>query len=616
MSRINLLDSSVYNQISAGEVVDNPSSVVKELVENSIDAGASEITIMIEDGGIKSISVIDNGHGIESDDLPKTVLPHATSKIATTKDLLTISTLGFRGEALASIAAVSEVTIKSKYIASDYAYEYIIKGGQTVGHNITNLAKGTSITVNNLFFNTPARYKFLKTKKGEERKVTKLVQDFVFSNPDIAFKYYADNNLVYQTTGDGLKNAMYAVYSSDIADNMVYFNLTDKNHTASGFAALPATSAIYSNKSRQHIIINSRIIEDNALSMVIQNAYGDKLMKRTFPTIIVDIVMPFELVDVNVHPSKKEVRFARAKQVYSLVYNAIKNALDNEIQQRQEKLFKTTFHQDTEKEIKEVLSTTDSHSQYFNPTPINYKDATFSTDLDIYKYSYVAKLKNDKDIFESIDEIELRDNIDSVKEFFTNVENEQNKDNYNIIGQLFDTYILIEYNNALMLIDQHAAHERILYNKLLTENKQDLVAQELLFPYSANVPKEAMDIIAENIEVFNNLGFEINLEDDKINLTAIPFMLINMDIDSFLSELIEDASVFGQITNINQIEEKIAQKACKSAIKSGDKLSGAQLDFVINYFIEKGMPLQCPHGRPTIIKFTKQEIEKLFRRIV
>ena len=615
MGRINILDSVVFNQISAGEVVENPSSVVKELVENSIDAGADNITIMIEDGGIKTISVIDNGCGIEKDDLSKTILPHATSKITSAKDLLSIGTLGFRGEALASIAAVSEVIIKSKYIESDLAYEVIVKGGDITLEGVTNLSVGTSITVNNIFFNTPARYKFLKTKKGEETLITKLIQDLIFSNPDVAFKYFIDNELIYQTNGDGLTNAIYAVYSSDIADNMIPFSLSERNHTISGFTARPTTNAIYSNKSRQNIIVNGRIIEDNTLSIIIQKAYGESLMKRTFPTIILDIVMPFELVDVNVHPSKKEVRFANSKTIYGIVHNAIKNALELDAETRQAKLFESVYNLAESNETENETSSNDSHYKLVNNNPFNYK---YSSDIEIATYNYSAPAKrNDDNAINFNEVINMEEKIDSVQEFFSKKQDISKKEiKYSIIGQLFETYILIQYCEKFLIIDQHAAHERMLYDKLIAQNDQDIVAQELLFPYTANMPEDKMIFIQENLSILKSLGFDVSLKNNTIRLSAIPYMLTNIDLDGFLAELIDETQSFDKITDADKIKEKIAQTACKKAIKSGDKLNETQLNYVINYFFENGMPLQCPHGRPTTIVFTKSEIEKLFRRIV
>ncbi len=617
MGKINILDSGVYNQISAGEVVENPASVVKELVENSIDSGADTITVMIEDGGIKSISVIDNGCGIEKDDLPKTVLPHATSKIATAKDLLTIGTLGFRGEALASIAAISEVVIKSKYAEADNAYEMIVKGGEVINTGLTNLTIGTSVTVNNVFYNTPARYSFLRPRKSEEGLITKLMQDFIFANPEISFRYFADGNLIYRTDGSGIENAIFSVFPHNVAENLISFSRSEKSHTIKGYTARPATEAIYSNRSRQYIIVNGRVVEDNTISMVIQNAYGESLMKRTFPTVILDIVMPFELVDVNVHPNKKQVRFANSRLINGIIYNAIKEALENDDKERTEQLF-VSGSVIANKQPEIVQEAIPSEEQPLSTeTEIKFDIPTLKVKPNIKinreENNNVAGIREYSGLV--TEKINFGENFDPVKEYFKS-EEAKSIPKYNILGQLFETYILIECGDLFLIIDQHAAHERILYDKLLSEDKNNLVAQQLLFPYLARIDEEKEVLLKENIDVLSSLGFEISAENGKIRLTAIPFILSNMDIDGFLSEIAENADLFTKHTEIDSIKDKIAKTACKKAIKSGDRLNDSQLDYIVNYFIEKGMPLQCPHGRPTTIKLTKTEIEKLFRRIV
>ncbi|HOO22282.1 MAG TPA: DNA mismatch repair endonuclease MutL [Clostridia bacterium] len=617
MGKINILDSGVYNQISAGEVVENPASVVKELVENSIDSGADTITVMIEDGGIKSISVIDNGCGIEKDDLPKTVLPHATSKIATAKDLLTIGTLGFRGEALASIAAISEVVIKSKYAEADNAYEMIVKGGEVINTGLTNLTIGTSVTVNNVFYNTPARFSFLRPRKSEEGLITKLMQDFIFANPEISFRYFADGNLIYRTDGSGIENAIFSVFPHNVAENLISFSRSEKSHTIKGYTARPATEAIYSNRSRQYIIVNGRVVEDNTISMVIQNAYGESLMKRTFPTVILDIVMPFELVDVNVHPNKKQVRFANSRLINGIIYNAIKEALENDDKERTEQLF-VSGSVIANKQPEIVQEAIPSEEQPLSTeTEIKFDIPTLKVKPNIKinreENNNVAGIREYSGLV--TEKINFGENFDPVKEYFKS-EEAKSIPKYNILGQLFETYILIECGDLFLIIDQHAAHERILYDKLLSEDKNNLVAQQLLFPYLARIDEEKEVLLKENIDVLSSLGFEISAENGKIRLTAIPFILSNMDIDGFLSEIAENADLFTKHTEIDSIKDKIAKTACKKAIKSGDRLNDSQLDYIVNYFIEKGMPLQCPHGRPTTIKLTKTEIEKLFRRIV
>lgn len=339
MPKINLLDKSVYNQISAGEVVENPASIVKELVENSIDAGADSVSVSIENGGIKSIIVTDNGCGMEKEDLKLSILPHATSKIKVAADLDMIGTLGFRGEALASIAAVSEVTLKSKYIDSDVGNFIEVKGGEVVGEGICAISGGTQISVRSLFYNTPARYKFLKTSKGEESNVTALIAELIFANPDVSFTYTVDGNVVYKTYGEGLYDGIYSVYGDLVADNMIPLGFEENGYKLTGFTARPATEAIKNNRTKQTFIINGRIIEDATISAVIQNAYGEFLMKRTFPTVVLDMVIPFGMVDVNVHPNKREVRFADAKKINGIVYHTVKRAVEKDAEQLQKTLF-------------------------------------------------------------------------------------------------------------------------------------------------------------------------------------------------------------------------------------------------------------------------------------
>ncbi|MBO5773393.1 MAG: DNA mismatch repair endonuclease MutL, partial [Clostridia bacterium] len=332
--KINLLDSSIYNLISAGEVVENPASVVKELVENSIDAGARNVSVYIEDGGIKSIEVVDDGAGIEKDELPKTILPHATSKIKEADDLATISTLGFRGEALASISAVSEFEICSKYFESEHGARLYAKNGVTELTDCAH-AQGTSIRVSNLFYNTPARFKFLSSKATEESAVTKHIFRLILSNPEVAINYYVDGNLTYSSSGEGLKSAVESVFLPKIANSLI--EVQDDVTEGIRVSGYISPQEIYkNNRNFQIVILNGRVITDQVLSATIQNAYGTRLMSRCFPIYVLNIVMPFDEVDVNVHPNKKEVRFQNARKVYGHVYRVVMRALEGyELQKRQ-----------------------------------------------------------------------------------------------------------------------------------------------------------------------------------------------------------------------------------------------------------------------------------------
>ena len=326
MQVINLLPSEIYNKISAGEVVENPASVVKELVENSIDAGSNNIVIDIVDGGITSIIISDNGHGISRDYIKNAFLPHATSKIKSSEDLENISTLGFRGEALPSIVAISSVQLTTKAIDEFVGSKYCIKGG--VGEEITDVDcnYGTTIEVRNLFFNTPARQKFLKKPKSEEHEITAIVQGLILANPNVAIKYVADGKVIFNSNGKGLENALYSIYPSSITKNMVYIESERYNIQVRGYISLPNTTK--SNRTFQTTIVNGRLIKNSLIETAVSNAYGNSLMKRSYPIFCLEILMPFDMLDVNVTPNKTDVRFSDPRSVFSSIYNAVKNCLE------------------------------------------------------------------------------------------------------------------------------------------------------------------------------------------------------------------------------------------------------------------------------------------------
>lgn len=611
MTKINILDSSIYNQISAGEVVENPASIIKELVENSIDAGAQNIEVYINDGGIKSIQVIDDGEGMEHDDLIISIKPHATSKIKEAKDLFTISTLGFRGEALASIAAVSLLELKSKYFQGKYASEILVKGGKIIEENICTLNKGTSIIIKSLFYNTPARFKFLKSKKSEENEITRLLSDFIFANPFVSFKYYIDNKLFYSSLGKGMNDAIKSIYANEILENLIEINSQENGYKICGFIAKPNSPAIKFNRNFQTFIVNGRIINDNTLSAVVKNAYNEYLMKRTFPIFIIDIVMPFEEIDVNVHPNKKEVRFAKESIIKRIIYSTIKNVLDNKYKENQ----------------KDFLTIRGNNSFDMFPNKFENEDVQQKKIKDIYiddeknlninedeiskKLSYLSKMspkinKNKDSTFYENKEICFDINEENIKQVL----------DYKIIGQVFDTYIIVEKEDDLFYIDQHAAHERIIYNQFLEKLENDMDIQDLLLPYKYNIENN-YDFFNEKKDVFKKMGIEYNIVDqNEIEVVAIPLILSDMDLDKFFNYINEEFVLTKSIKDISLIKSKIAKAACRSAIKGGCNLEKDDIKYVLDYFFEKGMPLQCPHGRPTIIKTTKKQLEKLFGRIL
>lgn len=665
MPKINLLDKSVYNQISAGEVVENPASIVKELVENSIDAGADSISVSIENGGIKSIIVTDNGCGMEKEDLKLSILPHATSKIKIAADLDMIGTLGFRGEALASIAAVSEVTLKSKYIDSDVGNFIEVKGGEVAEEGICAISIGTQISVRSLFYNTPARYKFLKTTKGEENNVTALMAELIFANPDVSFTYTVDGNVVYKTYGEGLYDGIYSVYGDLVADNMIPLEFEENGYKLTGFTARPATEAIKNNRTKQTFIVNGRIIEDATVSAVIQNAYGEFLMKRTFPTVVLDIIIPFGMVDVNVHPNKREVRFADEKKINGIIYHTVKNAVEKDDEQLQKKLF-SEIHNfsstentaenviktpsfDTKTEINPVFGnglrireTTETHEEdgylpgcdygrVIKSVPIGETFPVFKKiDLSKVDSEYISfadsinDKKSDEKEFYSDNSTEIAANENKLNaEVLASDENDglkydktPEKFAYKIVGQVFDTYLILEFDEKIVFLDQHAAHERILFDKLTEECNRNVIVQDLLIPYEYHIDGDEREFLLKNKENFDKLGFLLDVSDDKVYISSVPALLTNIDLGNFLREVLSYKTEIKTLVDSSLLKDRIAKFACRSAIKGGVKLTDKEIEFVVGYFFKKGVPLQCPHGRPTMIKFTKTDIEKFFGRKV
>lgn len=642
MGVINLLESKVYNQISAGEVVENPASIVKELVENSIDAGANSITVTIFDGGIKSIVVADDGCGMDKNDLQLSILPHATSKIKESADLDTISTLGFRGEALASVAAVSEVEIRSCY--NNIANAITVKASEIIEQKETTLNKGTVIKISSLFFNTPARFKFLKSPKSEESNITRLMLELIFANPYIAFKYIADNVIIYQSEGNGMDKVLYSVFDSEFASNMIHFAGEKNGYKIEGYTARPASCTIKNNRKNQIIIVNGRSISEMTISAVVQNAYTDKLMKRTFPSFIIDIIAPFDMIDVNVHPNKREVRFAESRVIHGIIYHTILEALQKDEQNRSSNIFKNIFSMDknienlekvftavpAEKEIvrdinikstdatdneqinRQQFYTKDNH----NPSGMQFQKEflNIKTDYNTSGIQFQEELATNSVLkfSDTITEIPAQDNFcEDEKPLYK----EDEKPLYKIVGQVFDTYLIIEFTDKLFFIDQHAVHEKILYNRIIESYEKNIQTQDLFIPYEIELEIDDIDYVKDNISILKKLGFVIEFANKSINIMGIPAILMYLDIPAFFNQFIAEKSADKGLSN-KIIKEKIAQIACKSAIKGGDKLTDLQIRYVLDYFLENNLPMQCPHGRPTVCEITRNDIEKMFKRVL
>lgn len=626
--KINVLDSSIYNLISAGEVVERPASVVKELVENSIDAGAKNVRIEITAGGKTRIKVTDDGAGIEKDDMSNAFLPHATSKIRDKNDLFSIKTLGFRGEALASIAAVSMVSAFSKTDEDDCAHGIELRGGKAEKTFECPGVTGTSVTIENLFFATPARLKFLKKDKSEESEITALVAKTALSNPFVAFTYVADGKTLLKTYGKSLKDAVSNVYNREIAMNFIEFENTYGDMNIKCFISAP--TFFKGNRSYQTTIINGRVIENKTVTAAVEKAYEPFLMRRSYPLFVLDIAMPFDSLDVNVHPSKSDVRFADNNKIFSFVYNSIQRVLSSydDIKSAPQIEYvpdATDFPSETTDE-KENASFCENSSSVSRPAGNrgNIFDGIFSANrASEGGDSFYRMIKN---------RISVTDNVKSTHEYEKRDEGIQqtfldtNDPSYErsgfsfdfqgkIIGQVFSTYILVEKDDYLYVIDQHAAHERILYDKLI--GAEGGYSQPLLIPYIYYANAREKDFIEEIIPSLNGIGFDISeFSDDSFKVSAVPEALTDIDFDEFFACITKDF-IRTDIKDKDLLKEKLMQTACKSAIKGGDALNDMQIDALLKSFAAaENKPLQCPHGRPTVIKFSKTDFEKWFKRIV
>lgn len=637
--KINVLDSSIYNLISAGEVVERPASVVKELVENSIDAGAKSVKIEVFSGGKSKIRVTDDGAGIAKDDLLTAFLPHATSKIHNKDDLFSIQTLGFRGEALASIAAVSMVNVISKTDADDAAYGAELRGGKVENTFECAGVTGTSISVENLFFLTPARLKFLKKDKSEESEITSLILKMILANPYIAFSYYADDKNIFKTDGTGLKNAINSVYNREITMNFIEIENTFGDFSIKGFISKP----IYfkGNRSYQTTIINGRVIENRTISTAVEKAYEPFLMKRSYPLYVIEINMPFDKLDVNVHPSKADVRFQDNHQMFSFVYSSVQRTLMSYDD------VKSVPQLEYVSDDGEILSENTKKGDYNNENAAFFSDFTKNHDenklisddnISFSNENLSGFLKKDGsfggfnqtraadgagDAFYRIIKNKMATETaktENVQQSFDNIDFDVKSDNAfdfdgKVIGQVFATYLLVEKDENLYIIDQHAAHERILYDKL-TKNGSEY-AQPLLIPYIYYASAQEFDFITEIIPTLSNIGFDIEeFSNDSFKVSAVPEALTDINFDEFFKDITRDF-VRINLSEKDLLKEKLMQRACKSAIKGGDVLNNAQIGALLKSFKDsENKPLQCPHGRPTVIKFSKTDFEKWFKRIV
>lgn len=636
MSDIRLLDNNLINKIAAGEVVERPSSVVKELMENSIDAGATSITVEVKEGGIGLIKITDNGKGIPKEELKTAFLRHATSKLRTLEDLEDILTLGFRGEALSSIASVAQVEMITKTKDSDIGNRIVINGGVVEREEEAAANDGTVFIMKNLFYNTPARRKFLKKAATEGGYVSEVVNRIALGHPEIAIKYINNGNTLMQTNGNGdIKSAVLYIYGRQMASQMLNVSYSKEGFIVEGLAAKPELSR--GNRNYENFFINGRYIRSGVVQNAIEDAYKGKLMVGKFPVFALNLKVPANTVDVNVHPTKLEVRFSDENLIYDIMYNAVTKALKNA-----ELIPSVTW--DKPKKIKSdnVQSTIEDIKPEIGIKPekdFKYDDKAISTGFKVSENIPKEKDESKNPVLCAMSKLYTEESINTVYEAETNAEvkaeameiknpiiskevkNEEIRkpffNNYRIIGQIFATYWIVEQNNCMYLIDQHAAHERALYEDFIEKFKSSQISsQQLLQPIAVNLSDSEKVVVEENMELLESFGFEIEEFGARTYaIRAVPYVFNSPSNVSFFMDIIDALADKNLKSIYDTKEDAIAMMSCKAAVKGNDRLSYSEAQELIQKLLKLENPFTCPHGRPTIIEMTRYELEKKFKRI-
>lgn len=608
---IRLLEPAVADKIAAGEVVERPASIVKELVENSIDADSTSVTVEITGGGISSIRVTDNGCGIPGEEVATAFLRHATSKIYSEEDLLQILTLGFRGEALASIAAVSKVQMRTRTQGADFGTEAIINGGEVERVTATGCPEGTNIIIRELFYNTPARRKFLKRPTQEGNYIGDMLSRLILAYPSISFKYIAEGKVQLHSPGDGsLYSAIHAVYGKETAQNCIPVDFLQNEIRITGY--IGSRELQKSNRTYQTLLVNDRYIKNNMLSSAVSSAYEGRLNAGKFPFFVLHMELPPIFVDVNVHPNKLEVRFADGLPVYQLMYGAVSAAL------RRHQEVPELFPQ----EKAELAAQDREESIAFKNKPEEEKPYTDQSSLELpvapaLFANQAGKIRDTGDNAPVVYVPEPHKEVQPQAPVQESLEDVGLTDSHKILGQLFMTYIIIESNAEAYIIDQHAAHERLLYERLYAQwSRGDVASQSLLLPQVISLNHTEYRQMEELLPLLTELGYDIApIGGLSFGIKAIPLILGQSDTAALITGLLEESAGLRGLRAADLKREKLMQMSCKSAIKAGDPLSPEEVRELMRLIKNEQVPLSCPHGRPILIKLTKRELELRFKRI-
>lgn len=662
MAKIHVLDSETIDKIAAGEVVERPSSVVKELVENAIDAGATAITVEAKEGGIEFLRIADNGSGMEPSQIRTAFLRHATSKIETADDLNRISSLGFRGEALSSIAAVSKVEVITKTKDALTGVRYVMEGAVEKSYEEVGAPQGTTFIMRNLFYNTPVRRKFLKQPPTEGGYIADLMEHLALSRPDISFKFLLNNQLRFHTSGNGdLKEVIYRIYGRDVAAQLVPIQVEKNGIRIEGYLGKPVL--IRSNRNFEIYYINGRYIKSQLMARAIEEGYKEYLMQHKFPFCVLHITMEHDTVDVNVHPTKMDVRFSDAPAFCNLLASAVREAL-----RRREMIPEASV---TEKKAAVGVTKAEQEGKASpkekTPEPFEYQRTNRYRVMEETKY--VADKPKMQDMLnnpvwsrvfrerkadaekspacehpaeetffveagplpeqadkeeasgqkpEEKPEEKLEEKPQQLNLFEEKLLSAQNRSRYQIIGQVFNTYWLVQFEDKLFIIDQHAAHEKVKYERLMKQyQEQKVLSQGLLPPVIVSLTVQEEVVFKEYQDTFAALGFEIEaFGGNEYALRSVPVDLYGCGEKEMFLEVLDELCEGPLRGNIKAVEEKIASMSCKAAVKGNNRMSREEAESLIDELLTLENPYNCPHGRPTIISMTQAELERKFKRIV
>lgn len=640
MPVINLLSQSTIDKIAAGEVVERPLNVVKELTENAIDAGANAVTVEIKDGGISLIRVTDNGCGIEKNQVKKAFLRHATSKITSIDDLSYVESLGFRGEALSSIAAVSQVEVITKTNEELTGVRYAIAGGKEEELEEIGAPNGTTFLVHNLFFNTPVRKKFLKQPQTEGSYVSDMMEHLALSHPDISIKFIQNGQIRFHTSGNGnLKEVIYRIYGKDITDALVPFEMENEGFKVTGFLGKPEINR--SNRNFETYFVNGRYVKNDIITKAMEEGYRAYVMQHKFPFFVLHFTIAPELIDVNVHPAKMEIRLIRGNEMYESLSKGVQNCL-HEIELIPDvKLVEEQIDKPVPQKTPEPFETRRSAQMLEEEMPV-YADAGITSAAALKEFpkepkvqDFLHKIAENKIIGGEIsgksarnegihaniikaDEHILVEKPTQMNLFEEKFLTKEAKDDYRILGQIFDTYWLIAFNDKLFIIDQHAAHEKVKYERLVKELESKTVTSQMLNPpVIITLTGREEEVLKDYFDFFADFGFEIeDFGGGSYALRSMPVDLYGCNEKELFTDILDEVSENPMKGTPEVILQKLASMACKSAVKGNNKLDLREAEALIDELLTLENPYHCPHGRPTIISMSKYEIEKKFKRIV